>query len=76
MIKPETIGKILAPAAEIIAPVLADKLAEKFDEKLDQIVDRVLDRLLPKLPDLSKLDDQVVAAIRAAFNALPFPFKI
>ncbi|AEK09907.1 hypothetical protein SEA_HURRICANE_96 [Mycobacterium phage Hurricane] len=74
--KPETIGKILAPAAAVIAPVLADKLAEKFDEKLDEIVDRVLDRLLPKLPDLSKLDDLVEAAIRGAFNALPFPFKI
>uniref|UniRef100_A0AAU8GPN1 Uncharacterized protein n=1 Tax=Mycobacterium phage Pharb TaxID=3136626 RepID=A0AAU8GPN1_9VIRU len=76
MIKPETIGRILAPVAEVAAPIIAEKLAAKFDEKLPEIVDQVLDRLLPKLPDLSKLDDQVVAIIRAAFNALPFPFKI
>ncbi|AFN37785.1 hypothetical protein FGG44_gp97 [Mycobacterium phage MacnCheese] len=74
--KPETIGKILAPAAAIIAPVLADKLAEIIEPKVDEFLDKFGEKLLDKLPDLSHLDDEVIDLIKRGFNALPFPIKL
>ncbi|ARQ95535.1 hypothetical protein I5G81_gp96 [Mycobacterium phage Shandong1] len=93
---PETIGRILAPIAAAVAPIIAERLARELRENLPGIVDQLADRVIERLPDLSHLDEAIVAlikgaipdlgkldqiddilraAIREAFNSLPFPFK-
>ncbi|QFG09285.1 hypothetical protein SEA_EFRA2_102 [Mycobacterium phage Efra2] len=63
---PETIGRILAPVGAAMAPIIAERLAQELREFKAEAIDALIEAVKERLPDLSDLDDDVLALIKGA----------